>query len=112
MPGPPSRTRETASHPGRHTLLQLRTEFPDETWSSSPPAWPRSWAPRCAPTPAARCSAARASFAELLVGEIESGLEDPSPGRVEEELAALALLEDVKDFLPADWEEKGKLAEE
>jgi hypothetical protein len=43
---------------------------------------------------------------------IELGLADPSPDRVTEELAALGLLEYVRDFLPPDWSARGKLVEE
>jgi hypothetical protein len=43
------------------------------------------------------------------VTEIGIGLADPSPARVAEELAAIGLLEHVKDFLPDDWDATGVL---
>jgi hypothetical protein len=54
---------------------------------------------------------ARLQFAEAIVTEIGIGLADPSPARVAEELAAIGLLEHVKDFLPDDWAATGVLRE-
>jgi RNA polymerase sigma factor (sigma-70 family) len=50
---------------------------------------------------------ARFRFAELLIEEVRVGLDEPTPERVEEELAALGLLEHVRDFLPPDWKARG-----
>lgn len=52
---------------------------------------------------------ARFKFAECIVDEIATGLAHPTPGAVAEELAAVELLEHVKDFLPDDWITKGVL---
>ncbi|HXY34843.1 MAG TPA: sigma-70 family RNA polymerase sigma factor, partial [Planctomycetaceae bacterium] len=49
---------------------------------------------------------ARVKFAELLIEEIADGLEDASPDDVEEELAALGLMDYVRDLLPADWKQR------
>jgi RNA polymerase sigma factor (sigma-70 family) len=54
---------------------------------------------------------ARLKLAKALVEEVENGLEEESPARVLEELAALGLLEHVKDFLPSDYAQRGKLVE-
>jgi RNA polymerase sigma factor (sigma-70 family) len=49
---------------------------------------------------------ARIKFAELLIAEIADGLENASPDDVEEELAALGLMDYVRDLLPADWKQQ------
>jgi RNA polymerase sigma factor (sigma-70 family) len=49
---------------------------------------------------------ARVKFAELLIEEIADGLENSTPDDVEEELAALGLIDYVRDLLPADWKER------
>ena len=49
---------------------------------------------------------ARVKFAELLIEEIADGLENSSPDDVEEELAALGLIDYVRDLLPADWKQR------
>lgn len=99
------------SHPA-HTLMKLRTEFPDAT---SDELAEKLGAKLGKATRADSCRQmlrrARLKFAEALVEEIRMGLADPSPGRVAEELSHLGLLEYVKDFLPDDWTTSGKLAE-
>jgi len=54
-------------------------------------------------------SRARRLFAELLVSEIASTLDDPTPLKVEEELIDLDVMKYVQSFLPADWRTSGKL---
>ncbi|MBL8821459.1 MAG: sigma-70 family RNA polymerase sigma factor [Planctomycetia bacterium] len=79
-----------------YTVLHLRTQFPDESseqlaqrlgdklqTSIKPDAW-RQMLRR-----------SRVKFAELLVDEVRMGLNDPSAQAVEEELAAMGLLEYV-----------------
>jgi hypothetical protein len=46
---------------------------------------------------------ARRIFAELLVGEVVQTLDKPSPQGVEAELAAVGLLPELRDSLPAAW---------
>lgn len=46
---------------------------------------------------------ARLEFADLLISEIAKGLRDPSPEKIEEELAALGLIDLMRELLPADW---------
>jgi RNA polymerase sigma factor (sigma-70 family) len=95
-----------------HTLLKLRTEFADTT---SDELATKLSAKAKAVINADACRQmlrrARLRFAEALVTEIGIGLSDPSPARVAEELAALGLLDYVKDFLPTDWAATGTLAE-
>lgn len=89
--------------PPTYTVLRLRTDFPD---SGAQELADRLLATRGT---AVRADAfrqllrrARLRFAELLTAEVARGLSDPSADRVQEELAALGLLESVKDYLPGD----------
>jgi hypothetical protein len=45
----------------------------------------------------------------LLLEELAWGLDDPTPANLEEVLIELGLMDHVRDFLPADWREKGEL---
>ncbi len=96
-----------------YTLLRWRVDFPDET--SDQLADRLSEKLR---TPVTSASArqmlrrARLRFAELLIEEISLSLDEASPARLEEELASLELLEYVRDFLPPDWHQRGKLLAE
>ena len=51
----------------------------------------------------------RLRFAQLLVEEVAAGLDDPTPGRVEEELRETGLYAYVSDFLPPNWRNTGVL---
>jgi len=51
-------------------------------------------------------SRARRLFAELLIQEVRQTLENPDPERVEEELADVGLLAEIRPFLPDDWREQ------
>jgi RNA polymerase sigma factor (sigma-70 family) len=103
--------RKNPANPA-HTLLKLRTEFPDAT---SDELAVKLGAKTKGAVRADACRQmlrrARLRFAEALVTEVGVGLADPSPARVADELAALGLLEYVRDFLPADWATSGTLAE-
>ena len=96
-----------------HTVLKLRTDFPDDT---SDQLAERLASKVGTPVRPDACRQmlrrARVRFAALLIEEVQMGLADPAPDRVTDELAALGLLEHVRDFLPADWSSSGKLAEE
>jgi hypothetical protein len=46
---------------------------------------------------------ARAQFADLLLAELASGLSDPTPQKLEDELIALDLLQYVRHLLPSEW---------
>ena len=103
------------THPGHpaHALLRLRAEFPDDT---SDQLAARLSAKTGTPVRADACRQmlrrARLRFATLLVDEVELGLADPTPDRVQEELAALGLLDHVREFMPDDWTARGRLAAE
>ncbi len=102
--------RAEESTSGAYTLLKLRIEFPEAT--SETLAEKLSAKLKVAIKPdACRQMLRRARFklAEALVDEIKNGLDDESPARVLDELAALGLLEQVKDFLPGDYAQSGKL---
>ncbi len=102
--------RAEESTSGAYTLLKLRIEFPEAT--SDVLAEKLSAKLKVAIKPdACRQMLRRARFklAEALVDEIKNGLDDESPARVLDELAALGLLEQVKDFLPEDYAQSGKL---
>ncbi len=95
------------------TVLKLRSEYPDD---SSDELATRVGAKLGSPVRADACRQmirrARVRFAEFLIREIEIGLTDPTPDRVVEELAAVGMLEHVRDFLPPDWSTTGKLTDE
>lgn len=95
---------------GSYTLLKLRMEFPDATSDELAEKLSARLNTIIKPD-ACRQMLRRARFklAEALVEEIKNGLDDESPARVLDELAALGLYEHVKDFLPADYATTGKL---
>ncbi len=103
--------RNTPTNPA-YTLLKLRTEFPEAS-SEDLAAKLGAKLGRAVRADSGRqmLRRARLRFAEALVDEIASCLADPSPARVAEELADLGLLDHVRDFLPADWAERGALGE-
>jgi RNA polymerase sigma-70 factor (ECF subfamily) len=94
------------------TLLRLRTEHPDD--DSEQLARRLSEVvgrPVRADAVRQQLHRARHRFAELLLQEIARGLDDPTPERIGEELLELGLLEYVRDFMPEDWNTRGKLRE-
>ncbi len=96
-----------------HTILKLRTDFPDDTSEQlAEKLSAKVGAPVRADAGRQMLRRSRLKFAELLIEEVSLGLDDPAPGRVEEELAALELLDMVRDFLPADWKQRGQLVAE
>lgn len=102
--------RDTETNSGSYTLLKLRMEFPDATSEELAEKLSSKLNASIRPD-ACRQMLRRARFklAEALVEEIRNGLDDESPARVLDELAALGLLEQVKDFLPGDYALNGKL---
>ncbi|MBI2803825.1 MAG: sigma-70 family RNA polymerase sigma factor [Planctomycetes bacterium] len=96
-----------------HSLLQWRAEFPDESSEQfAARLTQKVGTPVRADAARQMLRRARLRFAELLMQEVALGLDDASPQELEEELAALGLLEHVRDFLPADWRERGRLQTE
>jgi RNA polymerase sigma factor (sigma-70 family) len=101
-------------NPGQaaHTILKLRAEFPEETSEQLAARLCERLGSSIRPDAARQMlRRARLRLAEILVAEIEAGLDSPTPERVEEELAALELLDHVRDFLPDDWKERGRLTD-
>jgi RNA polymerase sigma-70 factor (ECF subfamily) len=96
-----------------HTILNLRTQFPEETSDELAARLSRMLGnPVRADAFRQMLRRARLRFGEILVAEVQAGLADPTPQRVQEELAALELLDYVRDFLPPDYEEQGRLVED
>lgn len=95
-----------------HTVLQLSVQYPDED-SKSLAARASGQAGRPIRPDAFRkqVSRARRVFAELLLAEVASTLESPTPEQIEEELIDVGLMEYVREFLPADWRTRGQLTE-
>lgn len=95
-----------------HAVLRLRSDFPND--SSEQLAERLSAYVEASIRPDAcrqMLRRARVRFASLLIDEVQVSLSNASPERVKDELAALGLLEYVRDFLPADWAKTGKFAE-
>jgi RNA polymerase sigma factor (sigma-70 family) len=95
-----------------HTLLKLRADFPDETSEQlAARLGQRLGTSFRADAFRQMLRRARLRFAELLIDEVKAGLDEPTPERIEEELAALGLLDHARDFLPRDWKQQGRLSE-
>jgi hypothetical protein len=47
----------------------------------------------------------------MLLEEVSRLITNPTPERVQEELATIGLMEYVKDFLPTDWKKTGELTD-
>ncbi len=91
------------SHPDppSYSLLRLRAEAPDATIAElADRLAARTGAAVRPDTCRQLLRRARLRFSRGLADELRIGLTDPSPGRVVEELAALGLLEYVRDLLP------------
>jgi len=96
--------QETHTGSMAHTILQLRTDFPDD--SSEELAERLSQAiGKTARADQARqqLRRARVRFAEFLVSEVSDGIELPTAEKIEEELAELGLLDRIRDVLPPGW---------
>ena len=88
-------------HP--HTILRLRTDYPDDT--------SEQLAERLAATLGTTVRAdafrqmlrrARTLFSEAVLADVRASLDDASPERLEEELAALELLDYLRELLPGN----------
>jgi RNA polymerase sigma-70 factor (ECF subfamily) len=95
-----------------HTVLQLSAAHPKED-SKALAARASAQAGRPIRPDAFRkqVSRARRIFAELLLAEVASTLESPTPEQIEEELIDVGLMEYVREFLPPDWRTRGQLTE-
>jgi RNA polymerase sigma-70 factor (ECF subfamily) len=93
-------------------LLKLRTDFPDATSNELAEKLGAMTGSSVKPDAFRQMlRRARLKFAQCLIREIENGLDEQSPQRVLDELAALGLLEHVRDLLPEDYSQSGKLVE-
>jgi hypothetical protein len=93
-------------HPGAccHRVLRLAAEFPQED-SARLAARLSQQLGRCVRPEAFRkqLSRARRLFARLVLDEVRSTLEQPSPQRLVEELTEVGLRQYVLPYLPPDW---------
>ncbi len=97
---------EEGGKPGpAYHALKLRTEFPDASSEELAERLSRKTGTAIRPDNGRQIlKRARNRFAGHLLDEIRAGLESESDERLQEELAALELLELVRDFLPASDE--------
>lgn len=87
--------------PPSYSLLRLRAEDPDATIAELADRLGARAGAAVRPDACRQLlRRARLRFGRCLADELRAGLADPSPGRVVEELAALGLLEYVRDLLP------------
>jgi RNA polymerase sigma-70 factor (ECF subfamily) len=94
------------THPGSvtYSVLKLRTDFPDAPVEDLAARLAgKTGKPVRADAFRQQLRRARVRFAEHLIREVADGLDDPAPARVQDELAALGLLEMIRDFLPPGW---------
>lgn len=81
-------------------VLQLRTRYPDESSEQLAARYSTETGSAIrADTWRQMLRRARVKFAEVLVEEVRMGLDDPSPEMVQEELAAMGLLEYVNGVI-------------
>lgn len=87
-----------------HTLLSLRTAYPDASSQQLARLVEEKTGHELrADTLRQKLRRARVRFAELLIQEIADGLDEPTADRVEDELLALGLWDQIRDVLPHDW---------
>lgn len=93
-----------------HTVLRLAVDYPDDDSKTlaervatavGRPMRPEAFRKQL--------SRARRLFAQLLLDEVMTTLDNPSPEEIEEELIELGLMSYLRDFLPDDWRERGAL---
>lgn len=90
-----------------YTLMRLRTESPDASSEELAEQLGAKLGRKVrADALRQQLRRARMRFAELLIDEIASGLDQPTSDRIEEELVALGLLEYVRELLPEGWKER------
>lgn len=95
--------RHQSRTPGNlyHTVLRLAAEHPaDRSPALAARATALAGRPMTADGFRQQLGRARRAFAELLVEEIRKTLNAPTPERIEEELADLGLLDQVRELLP------------
>ena len=88
----------SAGHP--HTILRLRTEHPEETSDQlAERLAAKLGTPMRADAARQMLHRARRRFAEAVIADVRGSLDDASPERLNDELAALELLEYMRDSL-------------
>jgi DNA-directed RNA polymerase specialized sigma24 family protein len=103
------------SHPGSIacTVLRLRAQYPDDDSETlARRLGEKLGKPFSADALRQQLRRARVRFAQGLIEEVASGLNEPTPSRVEEELIEAGLMPYVRDFLPPDWRTSGELVNE
>lgn len=92
-----------------HTVLRLAVEHPDDDSTKLAERTSQKIG-RALRADAYRkqLSRARRMFAEVLLEEVTNTLDQPTPERIEEELIEIGLMGYVRDFLPPDWDKRGK----
>ncbi|MCE9532620.1 MAG: hypothetical protein K8T89_16095 [Planctomycetes bacterium] len=106
-----NREREQPGNLG-HTVLRALVENPGEDSSKLAARVSKKCGRTILPEAFRKqVSRARRLFAELLVAETASTLDDPTPLKVEEELIEIGVMKYVQPFLPPDWRTSGKLIE-
>jgi RNA polymerase sigma factor (sigma-70 family) len=89
------------------TLLKLRAEFPDDTSEELAAKFAERTGTRLrADALRQKLRRARLQFVDLLVSELAGTIRDPSPEKIEGELADLGLIDLVRDLLPEDWRQR------
>lgn len=93
------------SHKGSvaHAVLKLRADCPDaDSEELAERLADQLNRPVRADAYRQQLKRARARFAELLIQQIADVIDDTNPDGIQDELASLGLLEQVRDFLPED----------
>ena len=101
--------QQEQSRPGStsYTLLRLRADHPDDTSDELAARFSRAIG-RAVRADAVRqkLRRARLQFADLVIGEVAHAIHDPTPEKIEDEIAALGLVDLVRDLLPAGRREQ------
>jgi len=88
-----------------YTVLKWRTDYPEESSDQLAVRLSEKLGSPVRPDAARQMlRRARVRFAELLIQEISMGLDGASQQEIEDELAAVGLLELVRDYLPKESE--------
>jgi RNA polymerase sigma factor (sigma-70 family) len=86
-----------------HTVLKLRSEFPDASSTELAERLSKAMGRQYKPENTRQLlRRSRVKFVEVLVAEVADGLESPSSDDIREELVALGLYASVKDLLPTE----------
>ena len=98
-----SHQRRSATTP-YHTILKMAVDFPQETSDQLAVRVSAATGTQLKPATFRKLlSRARSQFARLLIEEVAQTLTAPTPQQVEDELADVDLLAQVRGALPSDW---------